>query len=132
MTTHTQWITTMRRALGMVALASVVATTAMAKTETVKLMLLPTGADADALGAGKVKIRNRAGTLSGKFELRARRLGSLTTYQVTVDGVAIGTLATSRSGNGRARFRTDPRSERDQLLGVDPRGRSLAMAPMSS
>ena len=128
MTTQTHWTTTMRRALGLVALASAVATSAIASTETVKLTLLPTGADADALGTGKVKIRNRAGTLSGKFELRARRLAGNEEYQVTVDGVVIGTLRTSASGNGRARFRTDPKNDRDQLLGVDPRGRALAIA----
>ena len=128
MTTHTHCTTKTRRVLGLLALATMVATSAIASTETVKLTLLPTGADADALGTGKVKIRNRAGELSGRFELRARRLASNAEYQVTVDGVRIGTLSTSASGNGRARFRTDPRNERDQLLGVDPRGRAVGIA----
>jgi hypothetical protein len=128
MTTHTNWTTKMRRTLGTLALASAIATPVAASTETVKLTLFPTGADADTKGTGKVQIRSRRGALSGKLDLRAYRLAGLGEYQVTLDGVRIGTLRTSASGNGKARFRTDPKSSRDQLLGVDPRGRALAIA----
>ena len=45
---------------------------------------------------------------------------------MTIAGVRIGTLGTNAAGNGRARFRTEP-GRRDQLLGVDPRGKSVAV-----
>jgi hypothetical protein len=122
--TTRQTATRLALALG---LATALAAPAGAASDTVKLSLLPTGADADALGTGKVKVRERRGALTGKLDLRGRRLAGLATYQVTIDGVVIGTLTTSTSGNGRARFRTSPSSSRDQLLGVDPRGRTIGI-----
>src|SRR4029078_9068382 len=47
-------------------------------------------------------------------------------FEITIDGVRVGTLTANRRGSARARFRTNPRGD-DQLLGVDPRGRALAM-----
>jgi hypothetical protein len=45
---------------------------------------------------------------------------------VTLDGVRIGGFTTRRGGAGRARFDTRPRGS-DQLLGVDPRGKVVAL-----
>lgn len=88
-----------------------------------------TGADPDAEGTAKVSLKRRRGRSRGMLEVRARRLAAATLYQLTVDGVRIGTLATNRRGTGRARFRTEPHG-REQLLGVDPRGHGLALLSM--
>jgi len=110
-----------------VGVAVALATPAGATSATMKITLSATGADTDATGSGRLKVRDRRGALSGLLELRARRLDSRATYQVTIDGVAVGSLTSARSGKGRARFRTNPANGRDQLLGVDPRGRAIAL-----
>jgi hypothetical protein len=115
-----------RRTLGLVVLVTTLATPLAGHGETLKVTLLPTGADADAAAAAKLQIRTRGAALSGKLTVRVRRLAARTAYQVTIDGVRIGSLLTSRSGAGRAHFRTNP-VRRQQLLGVDPRGRTIAI-----
>lgn len=97
-----------------------------AASVTVRVPLAATGADPDAFGDAKVNVRDRASGLSGKLEVRGRRLTGAAAYQVTVDGVAIGGFTTARSGTGKAKFATAP-GRRDQLLGVDPRGRTVAV-----
>lgn len=84
------------------------------------------GADADARGSAVFKVRGRGSRRRGTLVVTARRLESRSSYEVTVDGVRVGSLGTSRRGSGRARFGTAPRGD-DQFLGVDPRGRSVAL-----
>lgn len=89
--------------------------------------LSATGADADASGKVALHIRHRKGLLRGQLVVVARKLEAGATFDVTVDGVRVGTLASNRRGKGRARFTTAPRGAHDQLLGVDPRGRVVAV-----
>src|SRR5262245_38793927 len=100
---------------------------AAATSDAVRIRLDATGADADATGSANVKVRARRGRMSGTLDVRARRLEPTATYQVTIDGVAVGTLGTTRAGAGRARFRTKAAKGRNQFLGVDPRGRAIAI-----
>jgi hypothetical protein len=100
---------------------------AAAASDAVRVHLESTGVDADAAGNGKVNVRDRRRSMSGTLDLRVRRLVPKTTYQVTIDGIAVGTIVTKRSGSGRARFRTKRSNGRNQFLGVDPRGRTIAI-----
>lgn len=88
--------------------------------------LSSTGVDADATGDAKVDVRSRPSGLRGKLEVRGRRLDGGAVYQITLDGVRIGSLTASRGGTGKARFDTSPRRN-VQSLGVDPRGRTVAV-----
>ena len=92
----------------------------------VRQILRPGADDADARGTAVFKVRGRRSRRSGTLLVTATRLERRSSYDVTVDGVRVGSLETSRRGAGRARFRTSPRRE-DQLLGVDPRGRTVAL-----
>ena len=56
-----------------------------------------------------------------------RKLDASTSFEVTIDGVRVGTLRSNVRGRGSSRFRTEPRKPDDQLLGVDPRGRTVAI-----
>jgi hypothetical protein len=47
-------------------------------------------------------------------------------YDVVIDGVRVAALDTNGSGGGRVRFSTDPRGG-DELLGVDPRGKTVVI-----
>jgi len=58
------------------ALVVAIATMASARSETIRQPLASTGADADAFGEAKAKIRSRASGLSGKLDVRGRRLDS--------------------------------------------------------
>jgi hypothetical protein len=107
--------------------ALALASPAGATSAKLRIQLSATAVDADAAGTGRLAIRDRRSSLSGTLDVRARRLDANATYRVTIDGVEIGSLTTSRAGKGRARFRTNPANARDQLLGVDPRGRALAI-----
>jgi len=64
--------------------------------------------------------------MEGRMGVAAKNLAPGATFDVTVQGVRIGSLTTNGRGGGRARFRTSPRGH-DQLLGVDPRGKKLAV-----
>ena len=97
---------------------------ATAKTTKVTTTLGATGAEPGALCKAKITIRSRARSLEGTLTLKAKKLVSQSPYEITVDGVRIGAFTTNKRGRGRGRFRTDPRPK-DQLLGVDPRGRRL-------
>jgi len=85
-----------------------------------KTSLTATGKDPDARGRASIVVRRS----HGKLKVVAQRLGRGRSFEVIVDSVRIGTLATGAGGNGKARFSTTPRG-RDQLLGVDPRGKLL-------
>ena len=81
-----------------------------------------TGVDPDATGRASLVARGSR----GRFTVRTHRLDRRATFQVLVDGVPVGAMTTSGGGNGRARFRTRPHPG-EQLLGVDPRGRMIAV-----
>jgi hypothetical protein len=108
------------------ALLAGIAASAGAATTRVRLTLGASGAEPNAGGRAQLTVRSRSTGISGKLNVKATRLAPNSAYDVTIDGVRIGGFTTRPSGTGRARFRTTP-SERDQLLGVDPRGRSLAV-----
>jgi len=78
-----------------------------------------TGVDADARGRAKLQVRNGS---DGRFDLQVRRLDPTATYEVLADGVRVGAIVTGRSGGGKLRLRSRPRSGREEFLGFDPRG----------
>lgn len=93
----------------------------------VRQRLTATGADTDAAGKATLTVKRRRGALQGQLVVSAKKLDGNGVFEVTVDGVRLGTLATNARGKGKTRFRTTPRPGKDQLLGVDPRGRALAL-----
>ena len=106
--------------VGMAAGASVAAPIVVRQT------LRASGDDADARGKAIFKVRGKGSRRSGTLVVTAAKLERRSSLEVTIDGVRIGTLPTSGRGAGRARFRTAPRGD-DQLLGIDPRGRTIAL-----
>jgi hypothetical protein len=97
------------------------ATSASAQMARLTLSLTPTQVNPGAIGKAHVRVKGD----DGKFTVIAKRAGINATFAIVVDGVKVGTLTTSGGGNGKARFRSRPRSDRDQLLGFDPRGKRL-------
>jgi hypothetical protein len=81
-----------------------------------------TGADADASGELKLVIRDSRKGLRGRMVVKARRLEPARQYEIEIEGVRIGSLATRRNGSGKAKFDSKPKPGK-QLLGVDPRGK---------
>jgi hypothetical protein len=110
--------------LGAAILASAVP--APASVRNVRQPLVATGADADATGKATLKVKKKKDVLTGQLTVQVKKVDP-GTYEVSIDGVRVGTLEASTRGKGKARFRTSPRSADDQLLGVDPRGRALAL-----
>lgn len=110
--------------LGAAVLAAGVSTPASARN--VRETLVATGADADAGGKATLRVKKKRGALTAQLTVQAKKLDP-GLFEVTIDGVRIGELETNARGKGKARFRTSPRSADDQLLGVDPRGRSLSL-----
>src|SRR5438874_5735983 len=82
--------------------------------------------DSRAQGEARVAVPRVRKGLDGVLVVLVRKLEPRTTYEIVVQGVRIGTLTTNGAGRGRARFRTHPRRG-DQLLGVDPRGKRVAV-----
>lgn len=108
-------------------MVAVAGTALPARALGVRQKLIATGADADARGKAALKVRSRKGTLTGQLVVLGKKLDGDRVYEVAVDGVRIGTLETNRRGKGKARFRTEPRPGKDDLLGVDPRGRIVSI-----
>ena len=108
-------------AAGLAALALFVAPAAAKRggSERERSTLASTSVDDDASGTAKLKVRNGS---DGRFDLVVKHLDRDATYEVLVDDVHVGEIRTNGGGNGRIRFRSRPRSSRDQLLGFDPRG----------
>src|SRR5207244_1249528 len=79
-----------------------------------------------ARGRATVVVRRLRDGLDPTLAVVVRKLRPSTTYDVTADGTAIGTVTTDAAGNGRARFRSRPRGQ-DQALGVDPRGKTIGV-----
>jgi len=98
---------------------STISTEARARVETERGSLSSTGVDDDARGKVRLKVRNSS---DGRFDVQVQKLDSSATYDVLADGVRVAQLTTTRKGNGRVRFRSRPRSSKDELLGFDPRG----------
>jgi hypothetical protein len=90
----------------------------------VRLTLAPAASYAAGRGRAMLKVPGSGARRTGVLVVRVTRLAPRATFDVTVDGVRIGSLVTSRRGAASARFRTRPRRG-EQLLGVDPRGREL-------
>jgi hypothetical protein len=86
--------------------------------------LRATGADDDARGRAKVRIR---GTSDGRFEVKVQRLQPGALYELVVNGVKVGEILTSGGGSGKLRFRSRPRSSNDLFLGFDPRGSAIVV-----
>src|SRR5690349_10621525 len=70
--------------------------------------------------SGTAKLVMKSGT-QGRFSVRARHLAAGKSFDVVVNGVKVGTLATGATGGGIARFSTSPHGH-NALLGFDPRG----------
>ncbi len=96
---------------------------ACASRARVKQPLRPTGVDADAAGMANLMVSGSHGNL----KVNARHLNRSARYALSVGGVRVGTFATSRGGAGRVRFSSVPHG-RDQLLGVDPRGKTMRVS----
>src|SRR5262249_25744190 len=94
---------------------------ARAATQSLKMRLVPSGAEPRARGKVLMSLREGANGLDAKLEIVVRRLDRRATFEVVLQGVRIGTIATRGNGNGRARFRNRPH-HRDQRLGPAPRG----------
>ena len=129
-------------------LAAAVSVGARSKTNvTIKQTLISTGGDLDATGKATTSIRKiskRFGGLEARLRVEVRKLDQ-DVYDVSLDGVRIGQLATNKRGSGKAEFKTarlstangnsnanansngntnssSPSGNKRQLLGVDPRG----------
>jgi hypothetical protein len=89
-----------------------------------RIALTPTAAEADASGRAKLSIKSPS---DGQFEVQVRRLDRDATYQLIVDGIHVADITTSGGGNGKVRFRSRPRSERDLPLGFDPQNATIAV-----
>jgi len=87
----------------------------------VKQSLSATDTDQNARGRAQLFLSSDQ---DGKFEVLVKKLDPDVTFDVIVNGVKVGTLTTTGGGDGRARFRTQPRGD-DQLLGFDPRGATV-------
>lgn len=135
-------------------LAGAVTVGAKSKTNvTIKQTLVSTGGDPDATGKATTtvrKISKRFGGLEARLRVEVRKLDQ-GVYDVSLDGVRIGQLATNKRGSGKAEFKTARLASgnansngntnangnsnanantnssssgpgKRQLLGVDPRG----------
>jgi len=100
---------------------------AEARSTHVETRLAPTGADPNAAGDARLTVRSRRGQLDARLDLRVRNLDAGAHFEIVLDGVRIAELQTNGGGAGKLRLRTRPRAGRDVLLGVDPRGRALAV-----
>src|SRR5207249_3066622 len=95
---------------------------AMADGFKISEKLTATPAAPGARGRAVVVVQDAGRTV----RVAARGLQRSTTHDVILDRVKIGTLTTSGRGNGRARFASRPHAH-DQLLGTDPRGKTIIL-----
>lgn len=125
MTRHTSSGFPRALALGVALAALGTATLADARQGSGKVrqtLTATTAAPAGARGRAVIRVRNE----DGRLTVIAKDIGSDTSFDVILDGVKIGTLTTTGGGNGRAHFRSRPHGH-DQLLGTDPRGKTLIL-----
>ena len=117
----------MKRGLAVIpALLAVLVASHAAAAVRIRRPLMPTGVDPDARGRVLVAVRRHGRGMAGKMVVAVGRLDGRTTYEITISGVRVGQLLTSRLGGAKVRFSTSPRRHA-QLLGVDPRGRRVAV-----
>jgi len=128
-----QRMTSLRYASFVAVMAATLSTTTLvldtpaeARRSRERATLAPTGAAPDASGLARFVLRSRRGTVAGKLDVRVRKLAPGQRFEVTLDGVRLGSLQTNRRGRGVLRLRTRPRGDA-VLLGVDPRGRTLSV-----
>ena len=105
-------------ALGLAALA------APADAKGLKQRLDATGVLPEARGEIKLVLQKAT---SGRFEIKVKKLAPSASYELHVGAVKVATLQTNPRGDGKLRFRSTPKSSRDQLLGFDPRGARVAL-----
>ncbi len=86
--------------------------------------LASTGTDEDAGGRAKLSVR---GSDDGRFLLQVNGLDANNAYQIVLDDVRVGDVTTNSKGRGRVRFRSNPRTGKDEFLGFDPRGGLLSV-----
>ena len=125
-----KWLVWLERRLLICTVAVMLALQATAPPATgamrLSLYLTARSPGAHTQGQATVIVRRLRRGLDGTLLVVVRNLDAHTTYEIVVRGVRIGTLTTNGRGRGRARFRTHPRGH-DQLLGVDPRGKRIAV-----
>lgn len=80
-----------------------------------------------ARGNAKLTLRSSS---KGLFSLAARRLAAGESFDVVVAGIKVGSMTTNAHGAGKVVFGAPKRGHRE-LLGFDPRGRSLAVRDRS-
>src|SRR5262249_17874247 len=95
---------------------------ALAKTK-IRQTLTATAHAPGASGVARLLLRTPT---TGKFTIKARRLPGGKTFDVVVNKVKVGTLTTSASGNGTAKF-SAPAAGHAAALGFDPQGAQLAI-----
>src|SRR5438067_1517208 len=108
------------------AVAFTVAVPAVQAATRLGVDLSPANAASGARGRATVVVRRLRHGLDATLAVVVRKLRPSTTYDVTADGMPIGTVTTDGAGNGRAHFRSHPRGQ-DQALGVDPRGKTIGV-----
>ncbi len=108
-------------AVAAAALIALLGTDAAAGTH-IKRTLHASGVDADAKGTAALSFSRHDG--KAKLTIQAKHLDASASFDVVLDGVKIGTLATNDGGKGKAKFSSEP-EHHDQPLGVDPRGKRL-------
>ncbi|HLY39023.1 MAG TPA: hypothetical protein VKU61_13355 [Candidatus Binatia bacterium] len=100
---------------------------ASARTRIVQA-LSPTAHAPGARGTAKLVMPSGS---KGRFSIKARHLAGDTSFDVVVNKVKVGTLATGPGGSGIARFSTSPRG-RSAMLGFDPRGAEIEVRDADS
>jgi hypothetical protein len=88
--------------------------------------LKPPTATSTARGRALLATFSHHGNLDGALDVYVRALAVNASFDVLVDGVKIGGLATNDAGGGHVHFRSRPHGSA-LLLGVDPRGKSLVV-----
>ncbi len=94
---------------------------ATAATIKVKKDLTSTSTDTNARGKTALSL---SGGANGKFDVKVSHLTPDASFDIVVRGVKVGSVQTSHSGSGKARFSTQP-GTRDAALGFDPRGATV-------
>ncbi len=114
-----------------VVLSTVALVSASSKAQLSKKLAATAGAPVKAAGKANLNLHfvRHKGT-RGNFTVAANHLAGLSSYDVIVGGVKVGTITTNRGGNGRAAFSTTPRGK-TSLLGFDPRGSTVVLRDSS-
>ena len=98
------------------------ASSAVAKTH-VKEALTATSAAPHARGRATLALKTVS---KGRFGVSAKGLAKNATFDLVVGGIKVGSFATNAAGGGKIKLSTHPKGS-DAFLGVDPRGKSIAV-----